>query len=116
MGGKLSKGELRKHMRLFVGGISYSTQSDELQKYFETFGTVTEVKLIHDRETNLPKGFGFVEMPEADEAKAAIAELHGKEFGGRNLTVNEAKPVPRQAHGRVNGHRGQGRDRRGARE
>jgi len=115
MGRELSKGELREHMRLFVGGISYATKEEELRKYFETYGKVTEVKLIHDRETNLPKGFGFVEMPEADEAKAAIAELHGREFGGRSLTVNEAKPDPRQAHGRVNGHRGQGRDRRGAR-
>ncbi len=75
---------------LYVGNLSWSSTEDEVRAAFEEFGVVTSVKLIEDRETGRPRGFGFVEMDNgADEA---IAALDGKDFGGRNIKVNVAKP------------------------
>jgi RNA recognition motif-containing protein len=78
--------------KLYVGNLSYQTESSELQEMFSEFGTVQSAEVISDRETGRSKGFGFVEMGSEDEAQAAIAGMNGKEMGGRALTVNEAKP------------------------
>ena len=75
--------------KIYVGNISFQTTEEELRTMFSEFGEVHSVNLITDRETGRPRGFGFVEMDGADEA---IAALDQKDFGGRNLTVNEARP------------------------
>ena len=76
--------------KIYVGNMSYNTSEGELQNLFEQYGTVLSVNIITDRETNRPKGFGFVEMEDDSAALAAISDLDGKDFGGRNLRVNEA--------------------------
>ena len=78
--------------KLYVGNLSYQTESSELQEMFSEFGQVQSAEVISDRETGRSKGFGFVEMGSEEEAQAAIASMNGKEMGGRALTVNEAKP------------------------
>ncbi len=78
--------------RLYVGGLPYSTSEDELRSAFEQAGMVEFANVIMDRETGRSKGFGFVEMGTDDEAQKAIEMFHGTDFGGRNITVNEAKP------------------------
>ncbi|BCS89853.1 RNA recognition motif domain-containing protein [Pseudodesulfovibrio sediminis] len=75
---------------LYVGNLSWSTTEDEVRDAFGSYGEVVSVKLIEDRETGRPRGFGFVEMDDAG-AREAIANLDGKDFGGRNIKVNEAK-------------------------
>lgn len=83
--------------KIYVGNMSYNTSEGELQNLFEQYGTVLSVNIITDRETNRPKGFGFVEMEDDSAALAAISDLDGKDFGGRNLRVNEAlERRPRQ--------------------
>jgi RNA recognition motif-containing protein len=77
---------------LFVGGLSYETTQDELEKLFATCGKVTHVKLIMDRETSRSKGFGFVEMATEAEAAAALKKLGGATLGGKQIFVNEARP------------------------
>jgi RNA recognition motif-containing protein len=79
---------------LFVGSLAYSVTDDELQQFFATAGNVVSAKVIMDRDTNRSKGFGFVEMGSDDEAKAAIAQLDGKDLNGRAISVNEARPRP----------------------
>ncbi len=79
-------------MKLYVGGLPYSTTEQELQALFAEFGTVSSVAIIKDRDTGQSKGFGFVEMPNDTEAKAAMSALNGKEVGGRAIMVNEARP------------------------
>ena len=79
---------------LYVGGLSYDTTEDELRQHFEQFGEVESAKIIMDRDTGRSKGFGFVEMAAQEAAEAAIKELDQTEFGGRNITVNEARPKP----------------------
>jgi RNA recognition motif-containing protein len=79
-------------MNIFVGNIPFSSTEEDIRQLFEQFGVVDNVNLITDRETGRFRGFGFVEMPNADEAQAAIAELHGSDLSGRPLTVNEARP------------------------
>lgn len=79
-------------MNIYVGNIDRKTTEDELRLAFEEFGAVISVALIKDKFTGESRGFGFVEMSEEEEAKAAMAGLNGKEFGGRTLTVNEARP------------------------
>ena len=76
---------------IYVGNLSWSSTEDEVRAAFEAYGEVTSVKLIEDRETGRPRGFGFVEMDDAG-ALEAIENLDGKDFGGRNIKVNEAKP------------------------
>lgn len=75
--------------------MSYSTTEDDLHNLFAQYGEVLSVSLIVDRETNRPKGFGFVEMDQNSAADAAISQLDGKEIDGRNLRVNEAIARPR---------------------
>ncbi len=89
-------------MNIFVGNLAYSATDHDLRQLFEQYGVVDKVNLITDRDTGRPRGFGFVEMPDSQAARAAIQGLQGKELGGRAITVNEAKPreprrEPRQA-------------------
>ena len=82
-------------MRLYVGNLSFNTQEQALQELFATLGDVASVKLIRDQATGQSRGFGFVEMADADAGKAACTKLDQQEFEGRRLTVNEAKPQER---------------------
>jgi RNA recognition motif-containing protein len=79
-------------MNIYVGNLSYNLSNDGLAKLFEEFGSVTESKIILDRDTGRSKGFGFVTMSNREEAEEAIKQLDGKEIDGRNIRVNEAKP------------------------
>ncbi len=79
-------------MKIFVGNLNYQSGDEELRSAFSDFGEVTEATVVLDRMTNRSRGFGFVEMPDKDEAEAAIAALNGKDVGGRPLTVNVARP------------------------
>ena len=79
------------YMKLFVGGLPFSTTDDELQAAFADFGTVASAKVITDRETGRSRGFGFVEFDSDDEGKAAVAGLDGKDLGGRTIHVSEAR-------------------------
>lgn len=79
-------------MNLYVGNVSFDTTESKLTKLFEDFGEVESVRLIVDRETGRARGFGFVEMPNQEEAQAAIDQLHESEVDGRPLVVNEARP------------------------
>ncbi len=79
-------------MNIYVGNLSYSLDESELREAFAAFGEVSSVKVLMDRETGRSRGFGFVEMPNQTEAEAAVAEINGKEVGGRALRVNEARP------------------------
>ena len=79
-------------MKLYVGNLAFDSTEADLQDLFEQFGTVRETHVITDRETGRSRGFGFVTMANNAEGEAAIAALHGKQFGGRTLTVNEARP------------------------
>jgi RNA recognition motif-containing protein len=79
-------------MKIYVGNLSYSTSEEDIRTAFSEFGTVASADLILDRSTGRSKGFGFVEMESAEEAKAAIEGLNGKDVDGRALNVNEARP------------------------
>lgn len=87
-------------MNIYVGNISYQTKEEDLIGLFSTVGAVDSARIIKDRETGRSKGFGFVEMPNDAEAKAAIEKFNGSEFGSRNITVNEAKPKEDKPAGR----------------
>ncbi|MDP9494396.1 MAG: RNA-binding protein [Actinomycetota bacterium] len=76
---------------LYVGNLSFTTDSSELESLFAPHGRVTKAQVINDRDTGRSRGFGFVEMDSAEEAQAAISSLNGKDMGGRQLTVNLAK-------------------------
>ena len=78
-------------MNIYVGNLSYSSSEESIRKLFEEHGEVASVKVIEDRETGRSRGFGFVEMPNDDEGRAAIAALDGKELEGRPLKINEAR-------------------------
>lgn len=78
--------------KLFVGKLSFDTTNESLQALFEQYGTVTSAQIIINRDTNQPKGFGFVEMEDQAAAQAAINALDGQEFEGRVIVVNIAKP------------------------
>ncbi|MCU0848473.1 MAG: RNA-binding protein [Spirochaetes bacterium] len=79
-------------MNIYVGNLSYKMTDEDLEKLFKAFGSVSESKIVIDRETGRSKGFGFVEMPNQSEGDEAIKELDGKEIEGRNIKVNVAKP------------------------
>ena len=79
-------------MNIYVGNLSYGMSEDELRQAFSAFGEVSSVKILMDRETGRSRGFGFVEMPNQSEAEAAVAQLNGKDVGGRALRINEARP------------------------
>ena len=80
--------------RLYVGNLPYSVTESELRTSFSSHGEVVDVKIVTDRETGQPRGFGFVEMGSDEEAKAAINGMNGANLGGRTLTVNEAQERP----------------------
>lgn len=79
-------------VKLYVGNLPYTTTDDDLKELFAPYGSVASATVITDRDSGRSKGFGFVEMETDEEAKAAIEALNGKDFGGRNLVVNEARP------------------------
>jgi RNA recognition motif-containing protein len=83
-------------MNIYVGNLSYGMSEDELRDAFGAFGEVSSVKILMDRETGRSRGFGFVEMPNNSEAETAIAQLNGKDVGGRALRINEARPREQQ--------------------
>jgi cold-inducible RNA-binding protein len=111
--------EREKNMKnLFVGNMSFQTTEADLRALFEPFGQITRVHIAMDRETGRARGFAFVEMPNDAEAAKAITGLDGKDVGGRNLKVNEARPKSASAgpRGRFGGGGNRGGDRdRGSR-
>ena len=100
---------------LFVGNMSFQTTETDLRSLFEPFGQISRVHIATDRETGRARGFAFVEMPNDAEAAKAIAGLDGKEVGGRNLKVNEARPKSASSGPRGGGGGGYDRDRGGDR-
>jgi cold-inducible RNA-binding protein len=83
-------------MNIYVGNLSYGMSESELRDAFSPFGEVSSAKILMDRETGRSRGFGFVEMPNQSEAETAIAQLNGKDLGGRALRINEARPRERR--------------------
>jgi RNA recognition motif-containing protein len=95
--------------RLYVGNLNFRTTSDELREIFSQAGEVENASVVEDRDTGRSRGFGFVEMATQEGAAAAIEQFNGKEFGGRALTVNEARPrVERGGGGGYGGGGGRG--------
>ncbi|MCB0365539.1 MAG: RNA-binding protein [Bdellovibrionaceae bacterium] len=86
--------------KLYVGNLSYQTTDQDLSDLFSQCGTVDSARIITDRDSGRSKGFGFVEMSTDEEASSAIEKFNGQEYGGRSLTVNEARPPqPRNSFG-----------------
>jgi cold-inducible RNA-binding protein len=79
--------------KLYVGNLPYTVRDDDLSQSFGEFGTVTSAKVMMERDTGRSKGFGFVEMADDAQAQAAINGMNGQALGGRNLVVNEARPM-----------------------
>jgi RNA recognition motif-containing protein len=92
--------------RLYVGNLPFSVTSEDLQRLFETYGTVRSAEVLSDRQTGRSRGFGFVEMENEADAEAAIASLDGNDHEGRRLNVNESRP--RTEGGGPRGGRGYG--------
>lgn len=90
-------------LNIYVGNLPYSTGEEDLEQLFSQFGTIERAMVVSDRETGRSRGFGFVEMKHDDEGRVAIEALNGKDYAGRALTVNEAKPRPSHAAGRRSG-------------
>jgi len=97
-----------KRMKLYVGNLAYQVTEDQLREAFESFGQVESVAIIKDKYSGQSKGFGFVEMPSNTEGQAAIDSLNGKDFNGRAIKVNEARPRTEGSQGRGSGRRGGG--------
>jgi cold-inducible RNA-binding protein len=95
-------------MNIFVGNLTWTTTEDDLTQLFEPFGAVYQARIATDRDTGRSRGFGFVEMPNDTEAHEAIEELHGANIGGRQLTVNEARPREDRGGPRRSRHEGDG--------
>ena len=92
--------------KIYVGNLSFETTESDITQAFAGFGPVESVSIITDRDTGRSKGFGFVQMADQSDADKAINALNGTEMGGRNLTVNEARPmVKRESFGGGNGRR-----------
>ncbi|MBS0501904.1 MAG: RNA-binding protein [Ottowia sp.] len=98
--------------KLYVGNLPYSVRDQDLEQAFGQFGAVTSAKVMMERDTGRSKGFGFVEMGSDDEAQAAINGMNGQPLGGRNVVVNEARPMeprpPRSGGGGYGGGRREG--------
>jgi cold-inducible RNA-binding protein len=95
-------------MKIYVGNLPFTTGEDELRNLFAPFGTTSSATVVTDRMSGRSRGFGFVEIDDPEQAKAAIAALNGKDFGGRALTVNEARPQGERGGGGGRGPRGGG--------
>ncbi len=95
-------------MKLYVGNLSFQSSNEDLQEMFAAAGTVVSASIVTDRETGRSKGFGFVEMSSKTEGEAAINQFNGKEFNGRNITVNEARPKEERTGGGSRGGSGGG--------
>ena len=98
--------------KLYVGNLAYSVADSDLQQAFGQYGAVTSAKVMMDRESGRSKGFGFVEMGDDAQAQAAISGMNGQPFGGRNVVVNEARPMearPPRTGGGGGGYEGGGR-------
>ncbi len=85
--------------RIYVGGLPFKTTEEEMNTLFATYGQVTSAKLITDRDSGQSRGFGFVEMANDAEAVTAMEKLNGSDFGGRKLTINEARPMEARSSG-----------------
>ncbi len=94
--------------RIYVGGLPFKTTEEEMQNLFASYGQVSSAKLITDKYSGQSRGFGFVEMPNDEEATAAMEKLNGSDFGGRKLTVNEARPMEARPRGGFGGGRDRG--------
>ena len=101
---------------LFVGNLTFNTTEDALRGLFSPFGEVQQVRIMTDRDTGKSRGFAFVEMAQDEDAAKAIGALNGKEFEGRALTINEARPRPERSGGFRPGGGGFGGKRRGGRD
>jgi RNA recognition motif-containing protein len=100
-------------MKLYVGNLPYNTTEEDLRNLFSQYGNVDNVAVVTDRDTGRSRGFGFVEYTDDNEARNAISALSGQEYGGRALTVNEARPKTGGGGGRggYGGGGGGGRQR-----
>ena len=98
-------------MNIYVGNLSFDATEEDVREVFEAFGKVESAKIVQDKYSGRSRGFGFVEMPSEDEAKAAISSLNGKEVKGRALSVNEARPRSEKPRGGGGGGGSRGRDR-----
>lgn len=96
-------------INIYVGNISFNTEESDLQQLFSEHGEVAEVQIITDRQTGRSRGFGFVKMTDDNAGRAAIDALNGQEFGGRVLTVNEARPRADRGSGSGSNRGGGGR-------
>jgi|ERR687891_125677 RNA recognition motif-containing protein len=94
--------------KLFVGGLSYNTDVEEVRQLFQQAGEVVSANIIRDKFTNQSRGFGFVEMATEEQAAEAIKMFNGKELGGRNLVVNESRPQEKRSFGGGGGGQGRG--------
>ncbi len=92
--------------KLYVGNLPFSVNDESLRSHFSKIGAVDSAKVITDRDTGRSKGFGFVEMSSDNDAQTAISQLDGSAFEGRNMTVNEAKPMEPRTNNRGGGDRG----------
>jgi len=101
-------------MNIYVGNLSFDAKEENLQTAFEAFGKVNSATIVRDKYSGQSRGFGFVEMPDGNEARTAIANLNGKELLGRQMNVNEARPRPDRGGSAGHGGRG-GRSNQGGR-
>jgi RNA recognition motif-containing protein len=101
---------------IYVGNLSFRTNEMDLESAFSAFGAIDKVTIVKERETGRSRGFGFVEMPNAEEAQRAITSMNGKDLGGRALQVNEARPREENRGPRPGGGGGGGGFRRERRE
>lgn len=95
-------------MNIFVAGLPFQTQEDQLRQTFENYGEVDSVKIVMDRDSGRSKGFGFVEMPNDEEANSAINSLNDSEYGGRTIVVKQAREREEGGGGRGNRNFGGG--------
>ncbi len=109
-GGSTKSKTYMSNSKLYVGNLSFKTTEDELRSHFGQFGTVSDVYVAMDKMTGRPRGFAFVTMSTDDEAKIAAEKTNGFELGGRQLTVNEARPKEERPGGGFGGGGGRGFD------
>jgi RNA recognition motif-containing protein len=95
-------------MNIFIAGLSYNVNDDDLLDLFQEYGSVSSAKVVKDRITNKSKGYGFVEMEDNAEAKKAIEELNGAEYDERTISVSEARPREERPARTFNNNRGGG--------